>query len=85
MTGMEIERHFWLTRSVARTIGLNLGEALASGRLTPEGYSIMIARCCKAGCSGRCSEWLGQQSGGQADAPPLYCAHVDQFRDLHRF
>ena len=30
-------RHFWLTRSVARIMGVNLSEAMSEGRLSAQG------------------------------------------------
>ena len=80
----DVEEHFWLTRSVARTIGLNLAEAMAAGQLTPDGYTEMVARCRLARCAEACAQWLGQQAGGEADAPPPYCAHLAQFSAQRR-
>ncbi len=78
----KIDTHFWLTRSVARTVGINLTEAMAAGRLAPEEYSQMVARCRLAGCSGRCAEWLGAQTEGHASDTPPYCVHAAQLRAL---
>lgn len=78
----DVDEHFWLTRSVARTIGLNLGNVLSAGRLTLDDYAHMIARCQAAGCGSRCADWLGRQSGGSARTPPPFCVHVDQFKAL---
>lgn len=83
-TLQKVEENFWLTRSVARTVGLHLGDAMAAGQLTPQDYTEMVARCHSAGCSGRCAEWLGQQRDRCADAPPPFCVHADQFRALRR-
>jgi hypothetical protein len=38
-------RHFFLTRSVARVMGLNLSEAIQRGVLAPEDYAEMVADC----------------------------------------
>jgi len=78
----DIEEHFWLTRSVARTVGINLTEAMAAGLLAPEEYSRMVTRCRAAGCSGRCADWLGRQAGGRASHTPPFCVHGDQLRAL---
>lgn len=78
----EIERHFWLTRSVARTVGISLGEAMTTGRLSAKDYSRMVTNCREAGCASRCAEWLGGQRGGQASAPPPFCVHADQLKAL---
>ena len=79
----DVETHFWLTRSVARMLGVSLSDAMARGELTPHGYAQMVARCCAAGCAGRCAEWLACRSI-QADAPPSCCAHADQLKALRR-
>ncbi|WP_082181956.1 DUF6455 family protein [Aestuariivita boseongensis] len=80
----DIEEHFWLTRSVARTVGINLGDAMAAGQITPDDYSHMVVRCFRAGCTARCAEWLGQQPGGCASEPPPFCVHTNQLRALRR-
>ena len=78
----DIDVHFWLTRSVARTVGVNLSEAMAARRLSPEDYSAMVTRCREADCATRCAEWLGEQENGRAPRPPAFCAHADQLRAL---
>lgn len=66
----QIEHHFWLTRSVARTIGLNLSEAMANGALSQDAYCDLVTRCRGGGCREACEHWLADQSGGAALAPP---------------
>ena len=78
----DIEHHFWLTRSMARTVGVHLGEAMASGRIAPDEYERMVTRCREAKCAAHCAEWLGQQSGGSAAVPPPFCAHSAQLSAL---
>lgn len=72
----QIERHFWLTRSVARMIGVNLSDAMAEGRLSEDGYCNMVTRCRSGGCSSLCERWLACQPG-QAEAAPEHCANAD--------
>ena len=69
------EAHFWLTRSVARVIGVNLSDAMAEGHLTPEAYAGLVTACRRAPCAGRCAAWLADQSAS-ADAPPPFCANA---------
>ena len=76
------DAHFWLTRSVARVIGVNLTEAMAEGHLTPYGYAVMVMACQGAPCNGRCAEWLAQQPGAMADAPPPFCATARELSAL---
>lgn len=63
-------RHFWMTRSVARVMGLNLSEEMLSGRLDPDDYADMVT-CCR-GCAlvEACEKWLGVQTGLTASPPP---------------
>lgn len=78
----EIERHFWLTRSMARTVGVNLSEAIATGVIAPDEYGRMVNRCHQSNCASRCTEWLGQQGGGSPAGPPPFCAHSAQLKAL---
>lgn len=66
-------RHFWMTRSVARAMGLNLSEAMMSGELAPDDYAEMVT-CCR-GCAlvEACERWLGNQAGISAAPPPGCC------------
>ena len=78
----DIERHFWLTRSMARTVGVNLGEAIASGVISPDEYSRMVTRCRQSDCAKRCAQWLGENPAGLASGPPPFCAHAAQLKAL---
>lgn len=77
----EAATHFWLTRSVARTVGLSLSEAMAEGRLSPEDYAQMVTAC--RGCTqiAACQTWLGTQVGVAAEAPS-FCLHRDTLKRL---
>ena len=77
----EVEKHFWLTRSVARCMNISLSEAMADGRLTPDRYAEMVTRCRAASCSGQCAIWLSEQQA-QAVAAPEFCANADQMNAL---
>lgn len=72
----QIERHFWLTRSVARVLGVSLTEAMACGRLTEAGYAEMITRCRAGGCSLMCEAWLATQLD-RPDRAPGHCANAE--------
>lgn len=71
-------RHFWMTRSVARVMGLSLSEAIAEGHLSEKGYAEMITQCRRCAHVHECEVWLAQQTGW-ADAPPSCCAHIRLF------
>lgn len=78
----DIERHFWLTRSVSRVIGVNLSEAMADKRLGPDDYSSMVTHCRAAGCQEACQRWLAAQTGASPTGPPEYCANAKIFTQL---
>ncbi len=65
----DIERHFWLTRSVARVMGISFSEALAEGHLTRSDFADLVTRCRAAGCSGFCETWLAAQADLAPRAP----------------
>ncbi len=65
-----IDRHFFLTRGVARAMGISLTEAMAAGRLTVEEYGRMITRCRESSCAGNCEAWLACQKARATEAPP---------------
>lgn len=77
----DIEEHFWLTRSVARSMGISLSDAMAEGRLTAQGYTEMVTRCRAADCRERCALWLAMRQE-KADAAPGFCENSDAFAAL---
>ncbi len=77
----DIEKHFWLTRSVARCMGVSLTDAMADGRLSEHGYAEMVTRCRAAQCDGRCELWLGSQHT-QLQKAPEFCANAEVLNNL---
>lgn len=77
----EFEPHFWLTRSVARCMGLSLSDAMADGRLSPEDYAELITRCRIAGCREACHYWLAAQRDDDRPAPE-FCANAERLNRL---
>jgi|GEM_PF-313826 len=77
------DRHFWLLRSVARVIGLNLGAAFTSGDLEREAYRAIVNRCRTCAIVGACEDWLAS-SGGSAAAPPPGCLVAADMERLKR-
>ncbi|MBR9650992.1 DUF6455 family protein [Thalassovita aquimarina] len=73
--------HFWLTRSVARSIGLSLTEAMSEGKLTPQGYSEMVTRCRQCPLVSQCQQWLATQGGG-CDQVPATCVNAQTLNAL---
>ena len=73
--------HFWLTRSIARAVDVNLSEALACGGLSVQVYSEMVTRCRKCQHVETCEAWLAA-SGGSAEAVPPHCPNADLLNRL---
>lgn len=69
-------RHFWITRSIARTMDLNLSEAMSAQRLTTADYAGLVTRCRMCPHVERCLSWLGE-TGGVASAAPEFCPNAD--------
>ena len=61
-------RHFWLTRSVARAMGVNLSEAMARGAMSAKGYARLVGICRQCHCVERCELWLATHAMAEARA-----------------
>jgi hypothetical protein len=78
------DRHFWLTRSVARMMQIDLHKALNRGDLDSDGYRHLINRCRTCSMVEGCQNWLACATG-QADQPPPGCviaAELLHLKDL---
>lgn len=73
--------HFWLTRSVARVMGVSLSRAMADNDLSAVDYAGMIARCRTCPNVTTCQAWLGQMRDGPA-AAPAHCMNADRLARL---
>ena len=76
-------RHFWLTRSVARSLGISLSDAMADNRLSAQGYAEMVTRCRQCTHVSDCEQWLAVHGSG-ADVPPKACLNAAQLSRLKR-
>lgn len=72
---------FWLTRSVARAIGVNLSDAMNRGELSASEYADMVTRCRKCPNSDTCTAWLAVHGAG-AERVPDHCANADRLNAL---
>ena len=73
-----LNRHAALMNRMAETLGVDLTEAMAKGRLSSEGWREAVVRC--AGCDdpSACLHWLSEQpapedQAGAVDEAPHYC------------
>ena len=77
----DIDVHFWLTRGLARRMGVNLTEAMRFGVLTRTDFAQMVSRCreCSAGVQA-CISFLAEADPAQglSDA----CANKSILEDL---
>jgi hypothetical protein len=75
------ERHFWLTQGMARTVGVNLTEAIATGRISRAGFADMVVRCSGCEYPERCVRWMadGKHLG---EDPPAYCLNHEVIASL---
>ena len=78
-------RHFWLTRSVARSMGLSLTTEIATGRLTEKGYADMVTRCRGCPHTASCEAWLAERQALSSSTPPgcRNAATLSELRQLH--
>ncbi|MCU9839254.1 DUF6455 family protein [Ruegeria sp. WL0004] len=77
----DIERHFWLTRSVARSMGVSFTEAMVQGKVTENDYAEVVTRCRAADCSEKCQHWLATQNCSARTAPE-FCVNADLLNRL---
>ncbi|TCL08854.1 hypothetical protein BXY66_0895 [Shimia isoporae] len=73
--------HFWLTRSMARVVGVSFSEAMATGVMSAADYAQMVTRCRQCPYVQDCQAWLGAQQGVSACAPE-FCRHAKTLSDL---
>ncbi|WP_415182401.1 DUF6455 family protein [Phaeovulum sp.] len=76
-----VDLHFWITRGMARQMGVNLTEAIYDGLLTQADLAEMVARC--RTCSGTqgCLAFLSG-SPGAVGAAPDWCLHAGVLSEL---
>lgn len=78
-------RHFFMTRGVARVMGVSLSEAMQSGDLDPQGYARMVTRCRGCALVEACQEWLSSRVAGRTTPPPGCCnaSELSRLKALH--
>ncbi|MBO9467501.1 hypothetical protein J7443_19840 [Tropicibacter sp. R15_0] len=76
-------RHFFMTRSVARTMGLSLSEEMQAGTLDAAAYARMVTNCRGCALVEACEQWLAQQSD-LVNTPPPGCCNGDTLTKLCR-
>ncbi|TDQ58211.1 DUF6455 family protein [Phaeovulum veldkampii] len=76
-----IDLHFWMTRGMARRLGVNLTAAMQDGLLTQGDLAEMVLRC--HNCSGAkgCLAFLAEYPD-RAEAAPDWCSNAQVLREL---
>lgn len=74
-------RHFWMTRSMARAVGVSLSEVMVEGRLSHKGFADLVTSCRQCQFVQDCEEWLAQQDHKTSQAPDC-CQHAAVFEAL---
>lgn len=69
-----------LTRGMARTLGINLIEAVTEGWYSRAELSHLVTSCAACEASDRCASWLAKTS--KADALPGYCSNKSEIEAL---
>ncbi len=70
----ELDRHFFLTRAMARRHGVNLSEAMHQGILTRTDFAAMITRCRDCpGAPADCHDFA--EDHDQGTVAPDWCAN----------
>ncbi|WGW05117.1 DUF6455 family protein [Tropicibacter oceani] len=76
-------RHFFMTRSVARVMGLSLADEIQTGHLAPEAYAGMVTRCRGCALVEACEQWLARQTE-VSPTPPPGCWNGQLLSDLRK-
>jgi len=76
-----LDMHFWLTRGMARRMGVNLTEALQQGLITREDYADIIARCRACSDTEACLEFLAEHRES-IQQPPEGCMDAQVLSEL---
>ncbi|MBC7146439.1 MAG: hypothetical protein H5U24_13705 [Thioclava marina] len=80
-----IDLNFWLTRGMARRIGVNISEAMHDGFLTQADFAQMITTCRTCGRTELCLAILAEK-GADPEPIPEDCpnsAILNSLRALH--
>jgi hypothetical protein len=73
--------HFWITRGMARRMGVNLARSVQDGALTQAGFAELIMACQGCGRGEMCLSLLSER-GSSADVPPLNCPNKAKLEAL---
>jgi hypothetical protein len=69
-----------LTRGMARTLGVNLVEAVTDGWYSRAELARLVSSCAACGASDRCASWLAKTP--KAEALPAFCSNKSDIEAL---
>lgn len=72
--------HYWLMKGMARARGVDLGRAMAEGRLSATGYAGMVTACRNCTQAGGCRALLDTHEA--LATGPAYCVNRDRLTEL---
>lgn len=73
-----LERHADLSTRMAHTVGADVAQAAAEGRLPETAVRTMVLTCTRCQSAGSCGEWLEDHAAGAQEAPD-YCLNKGLF------
>lgn len=73
--------HFWITRGIARRLGVNLSANLQEGVLTRADLAGMVDRCRQCDGVAGCLAYLSENPD-RAPAPPDWCRNAALLAEL---
>ncbi|MBZ4021264.1 hypothetical protein CKO11_02140 [Rhodobacter sp. TJ_12] len=76
-----VDLHFWITRGMARRMGVNLTAAMQEGFLTQADFAAMILRCRECPGVDGCMAYLSSSSPAQGETPD-WCQNRAILHDL---
>ncbi|MEL7257296.1 MAG: DUF6455 family protein [Pseudomonadota bacterium] len=77
----DADRHFWINRSLARSLDVNLSEAMMEKDLTAKEYAMLVTRCRACQNVESCVSWLANCSA-RSDCAPDFCPNAETFNRL---
>lgn len=75
------EQHFWLTQGMARTVGVNITEEIATGRFRREDFAQMVVQCGACEFPERCVRWMAE-GPHPGEGPPSFCLNHETIETL---
>ncbi|MDD8022071.1 MAG: DUF6455 family protein [Paracoccaceae bacterium] len=76
-----IDLHFWITRGMARRMGVNLSEAMHEGALSQADFAGLITRCRNCPGAQGCLAFLSEQPE-RVETAPDWCENAAILRKL---